>query len=88
MPELWPDHLNWMEQLLGHTTFSVFRRSINHIKLVYEPERMEAKAHLAFEHIFGDRQALSPLGPCTPDARSRACLTADRGSSVRRHEDR
>ncbi len=50
-PELWPMNLRQMNSLITPGTASVFWRTINHLKLVYQPGRyLESKAYLAFGH--------------------------------------
>ncbi|HBB31859.1 MAG TPA: hypothetical protein DC064_08675 [Cyanobacteria bacterium UBA9273] len=59
-PELWPQNLTGSDLFLGSKAFSVFYRTINHIKLVYQPDRLlEAKGYLAFGHRWLDINALT-----------------------------
>ncbi|MBW4509341.1 MAG: hypothetical protein KME64_22885 [Scytonematopsis contorta HA4267-MV1] len=49
--ELWPTNLINMSNFLGSQQLSTFLKTVNHIKIVYEPEKaLEAKAYLFFEH--------------------------------------
>lgn len=49
--ELWPDNLILGDLFLGARAHSVFWRSINHIKISYQPSKpLDAKAYLAFGH--------------------------------------
>jgi hypothetical protein len=51
----WPINLQQLEPLMDRSNISVFWRTINHIKLVYQPNRpLEAKAYLAFGHRWVD----------------------------------
>lgn len=53
----WPAHLI-VESLFQSTGwFSGFDRRLNHVKIVYQPEKLlEAKAYLRFEHVWGQPQ--------------------------------
>ncbi|MBW4641601.1 MAG: hypothetical protein KME23_00985 [Goleter apudmare HA4340-LM2] len=57
--ELWPVNLRALDSWVSQGNISVFWRTINHLKLVYQPDRpLEAKAYLAFGHRwFNPRQA-------------------------------
>jgi hypothetical protein len=57
--ELWPGNLRALDSWVSQGNMSVFWRTINHLKLVYQPDRpLEAKAYLAFGHRwFNPRQA-------------------------------
>ena len=58
-PELWPKNLSGGDLFLGAKAISVFWRTINLIKIVYQPENpLEAKAYLAFGHRWFDTNAL------------------------------
>jgi hypothetical protein len=47
----WPRALRRASQLFGGRSLSMYIRSLNHIKIVYQPgERLEAKAYLAVNH--------------------------------------
>lgn len=60
-PDLWPSNLTWGDRFLNSTAVSVFWRTINHIKIVYQPSKtLEAKAYLAFGHTWLDRNWLKP----------------------------
>lgn len=49
--ELWPDNLTLGDLFLGARAHSVFWRSLNHIKISYQPGKpLDAKAYLAFGH--------------------------------------
>ncbi|HEY9608789.1 hypothetical protein [Allocoleopsis sp.] len=49
--ELWPKELTGGELLLGSRAFSIFWRTINHIKIVYQPgSPLEAKGYVMFGH--------------------------------------
>lgn len=49
--ELWPVNLRAFDSWISQGNISVFWRTINHLKLVYQPNRpLEAKAYLAFGH--------------------------------------
>ncbi|WP_066377808.1 hypothetical protein [Anabaena sp. CA = ATCC 33047] len=50
-PELWPVNLQYLDSLISPGSFSVFWRTINHLKLVYQPGcPLEVKAYLAVGH--------------------------------------
>lgn len=52
-PEIWPNHLTLGDLLVGSKALSIIYRTINHIKLIYEPDSpLSAKAYLAFGHIW------------------------------------
>ncbi len=56
----WPINLQQLEPLMDRSHISVFWRTINHIKLVYQPNRpLEAKAYLAFGHRWFDLHQLT-----------------------------
>jgi hypothetical protein len=49
--ELWPVNLQELDSWISQGNISVFWRTINHLKLVYQPDRpLQAKAYLAFGH--------------------------------------
>jgi hypothetical protein len=49
----WPVALRWASEFLGPAAVSVFRRGINHVKLVLEPDHpLEAKAYLSVNHTW------------------------------------
>ncbi len=51
LPELWPTNLAGGDLFLGNKALSVFWRTINHIKVIYEPgNELETKAYLGFGH--------------------------------------
>ncbi|MCA1992633.1 MAG: hypothetical protein LDL41_11465 [Coleofasciculus sp. S288] len=59
-PNIWPNNLIWGDLLLGSRAFSIFTRTINHIKIVYQPDGLlEAKAYLAFFHNWFDASPLT-----------------------------
>ncbi|WP_051055673.1 hypothetical protein [Allocoleopsis franciscana] len=50
-PELWPENLTGGDLLLRSEAISLFQRTINHIKIVYQPGcLLEAKAYLGIIH--------------------------------------
>ncbi|AFY46629.1 hypothetical protein Nos7524_0723 [Nostoc sp. PCC 7524] len=50
-PELWPVNLQDLDSWISQGSISVFWRTINHLKLVYQPGRpLEVKAYIAFGH--------------------------------------
>jgi hypothetical protein len=52
-PELWPSHLKRLDHLLSPNAISLFYRTINHLKIVYQPgSPLVAKAYLAFFHSY------------------------------------
>ena len=52
-PELWPRNLNVLDPLFSAKAYSVFCRTINHIKIVYRPDSpLSAKAYLFFQHLY------------------------------------
>lgn len=58
-PDLWPSNLNRLDNLFRAKAFSVFCRTLNHIKIVYQPEHpLSAKAYLFFEHLYLERDPL------------------------------
>ena len=58
-PGLWPENISWVDRLLGSRAISLFRRWINHIKVVYQPGHpLQAKAYLGFAHDWYDRNTL------------------------------
>jgi hypothetical protein len=53
--DVWPSGLHALSTLLGPSTVSVLLRTINHVKLVLDPEQpLEAKAYLAVRHLWVD----------------------------------
>lgn len=59
-PELWPQNLMGGDYLLGSRASSVFWRTINHIKIVYQPGiPLEAKGYVMFGHQWLDANALA-----------------------------
>jgi hypothetical protein len=53
----WPVNLQNIESWMDKDKISVFWRTINHLKLVYQPHHpLEAKAYLAFGHRWFSRQ--------------------------------
>ncbi|MEH2072558.1 MAG: hypothetical protein V7K47_31155 [Nostoc sp.] len=55
IPDNWPSNLIWGDIVMGANVFSIFKRRINHIKLVYQPNTaIEAKAYLGFSHNWLD----------------------------------
>jgi hypothetical protein len=59
-PELWPKNLLGGDRLLGSRASSVFWRTINHIKIVYQPGiPLEAKGYVMFGHHWFDAKALA-----------------------------
>ena len=51
VPDLWPSNISCGDRFLGSRAFSIFRRIISHIKLVYQPGvPLEAKGYLEFGH--------------------------------------
>ncbi|ACK64384.1 hypothetical protein PCC8801_0284 [Rippkaea orientalis PCC 8801] len=51
-PQLWPHNLTFLDFLLGNRYHVFFNRTINHIKLVYQPgEPLLAKAYLFFQYF-------------------------------------
>ncbi|HEY9852263.1 MAG TPA: class I SAM-dependent methyltransferase [Leptolyngbyaceae cyanobacterium] len=60
IPELWPTNLAGGDLFLGSNVLSVFWRTINHIKVIYEPGNLlEAKGYLAFGHNWLNASDLS-----------------------------
>ncbi|HEY9651532.1 MAG TPA: methyltransferase domain-containing protein, partial [Coleofasciculaceae cyanobacterium] len=60
-PEVWPKSLRAGDLLLGAKALSAFWRTINLIKIVYQPDStLEAKAYLAFGHRWFDSNTLMP----------------------------
>lgn len=60
IPELWPTNLTGGDLFLGSKVLSVFWRTINHIKVIYEPGNpLEAKGYLAFGHNWLNASNLS-----------------------------
>ncbi len=58
-PELWPQNLSGGDRLLGSRAHSVFWRTINHIKIVYQPGiPLEAKGYVMFGHHWFDANKL------------------------------
>jgi len=58
-PSLWPTHLNWGDAFFSEQAVSAFFRKINHIKMVYHPNKpLEAKGYLAFGHRWFDSKTL------------------------------
>lgn len=54
-PELWPSNLLVGDFLRGSTALSLFWRTINHVKIVYQPDTpLEAKGYLIFGHHWFD----------------------------------
>lgn len=52
-PELWPSNLSKVSSFFGGRGSSVFFRSLNHIKIVYQPGiSLEAKGYLSFGHAW------------------------------------
>ncbi|MFM7365930.1 MAG: hypothetical protein ACKO11_15830 [Cuspidothrix sp.] len=50
-PDLWPVNLQNLDPWISPGSISVFWRTINHLKLVYQPDQpLEVKAYLAFGH--------------------------------------
>jgi hypothetical protein len=50
-PDLWPVNLRNLDSWISPGSISVFWRTINHLKLVYQPNQpLEVKAYLAFGH--------------------------------------
>ncbi|MFM6039343.1 MAG: hypothetical protein ACKPBV_18825 [Sphaerospermopsis kisseleviana] len=63
-PELWPENLRQLDSLITPGTTSVFWRTINHLKLVYQPGRdLEAKAYLAFGHRWFNPNKTNSVSP-------------------------
>ncbi|ARV57835.1 hypothetical protein BZZ01_03575 [Nostocales cyanobacterium HT-58-2] len=59
-PDIWPHNLNSGDMLLGSRAFSIFGRTLNHLKIVYKPDSLlEAKAYLAFFHDWFDADLLN-----------------------------
>lgn len=59
-PELWPNSLNQLDCLLNAKASSVFCRTLNHIKIVYQPSRsLSAKAYPFFKHLYLERNSLA-----------------------------
>jgi hypothetical protein len=59
-PQLWPKNLTLGDRLLGSRASSIFLRTINHIKIVYQPGiPLEAKAYVMFGHHWFDTSALA-----------------------------
>lgn len=49
--DAWPSDLKNLRKWMGRDNISVFWRTINHVKLVYQPDKhLEAKAYLCFGH--------------------------------------
>jgi hypothetical protein len=49
--KLWPSNISTTSNLISPRAFSVFLRTLNHIKIVYQPEdNIQAKAYLWFGH--------------------------------------
>ena len=57
-PQLWPKNISWGDRFLGARAVSLFTRYINHLKIVYQPSLLEAKAYLGFIHGWYDRDLL------------------------------
>jgi hypothetical protein len=49
-PELWPSSLLKLSNFLGSEYERVFFRGLHHIKVVYQPQKLEAKAYLYASH--------------------------------------
>lgn len=59
-PELWPQNLSRGDRLLSSRASSVFWRTINHIKIVYQTDSpLEAKGYLTFSHQWIDARTLT-----------------------------
>jgi len=67
-PEIWPNNLNWGDHLLGSRAVSLFSRTLNHLKIVYQPDTLlEAKAYLAFFHHWLDASPLAKIKQQLPE---------------------
>lgn len=52
-PDLWPSNLHQIDRLFSAKAFSIFSRTLNHIKIIYLPDSpLSAKAYLFFEHLY------------------------------------
>jgi hypothetical protein len=59
---LWPENLTRLEPWMNQDIKSVFFRTINHLKLVYQPNiPLEAKAYLGFGHRWFDCSKSLPV---------------------------
>ncbi len=56
--QLWLKNISWGDRFLGARAVSCFWRYISHIKFVYQPSLLEAKAYLGFSHGWYDRNLL------------------------------
>lgn len=71
----WPDNLTLGDRFLGARAHSVFWRSINHIKISYQPGKpLDAKAYLAFGHNWFKANPLEKNAKAVPSFQSKVLV--------------